>query len=74
MAKQPNAWMTRWLFQSWIFHFIACLKRDPGIDEDNRHLLILDGYNSHVTLKLVTMAMGVGLDIISLPSHTSHAL
>ena len=45
-----------------------------GINAENRHLLVLDGHNSHVTLELVTLAMNSGLDIISLPSHTSHAL
>ena len=74
MGMQPNAWMTRWLFESWIFHFIECLKRGPGVDLSNRHLLILDGHNSHVTLKVVKISMGSGLDIVSLPSHTSHAL
>jgi hypothetical protein len=74
MAMQPNAWMIRWLFESWIFHFIACLKRGPGIDQNNRHLFILDGHNSHVILEVVTIAMEAGMDIISLPSHTSHAL
>jgi hypothetical protein len=74
MAMQPNAWMTKWLFESWISHFIRCLKRGPGIDQKNRHLLILDGHNSHVTLEVVSVAMTSGLDIVSLPSHTSHAL
>jgi hypothetical protein len=74
MAMQPNAWMTKWLFQSWISHFIGSLKKGPGIDLNNRHLLILDGHNSHVTLEVVTLAMNSGLDIVSLPSHTSHAL
>jgi hypothetical protein len=74
MAMQPNAWMTKWLFESWISHFINVLKETTGIDETNRHLLILDGHNSHVTLEVVTVAMNSGLDIISLPSHTSHAL
>ena len=27
MAMQPNAWMTKWLFQSWISHFIGTLKK-----------------------------------------------
>ena len=45
-----------------------------GISAENRHLLVLDGHNSHVTLEVVTLAMNSGLDIISLPSHTSHAL
>jgi hypothetical protein len=53
MAMQPNAWMTKWLFQSWISHFIGSLKKGPGIDLNNRHLFILDGHNSHVTLEVV---------------------
>ena len=74
MGMQPNAWMTRWLFESWISHFIECLKRGHGIDLTNWHLLILDGHNSHVTLEVVKISMESGLDIVSLPSHTSHAL
>ena len=45
-----------------------------GINAENRHLLVLDGYNLHVTLEVVTLAMHSGLDIISLPSHTLHVL
>ena len=74
MGMQPNAWMTRWLFESWISHFIECLKRGLSIDLQNRHVLILDGHNSHVTLEVVRISMESGLDIVSLPSHTSHAL
>ena len=74
MAMHPNAWMTKWLFESWISHFIGVLKETSGIDNTNRHLLVLDGHNSHVTLEVVTVTMNSGLDIISLPSHTSHAL
>ena len=74
MGMQPNAWMTRWLFESWILHFIECLKRGPSINLNNRHLLVLGGHNSHVTLEVKKIAMQLGLDIISLPSHTSHAL
>ena len=74
MGMQPNAWMTRWLFESWISHFLECLKKSPGIDHDNRHLLILDGHNSHVTLEVVKISMDFSLDIMSLSSHTSHAV
>ena len=74
MGMQPNAWMTRWLFESWISHFIECLKKGLGIDLKNRHLLVLDGHNSHIMLEVMKIAMQYGLDIISLPSHTSHAL
>ena len=74
MGMQQNAWMRRWLFESWIFHFLEYLKNGPGIDHSKRHLLILDGHNSHVTLEMVKISMQSGLDIVSLPFHTSHAL
>jgi hypothetical protein len=45
-----------------------------GISMSNRHLLILDGHGSHVTMDIVKKAMGVGLDFLTLPSHTSPAL
>ena len=73
MGMQPNTWMIRWLFESWILHFIECLKRGPSIDLNNRHLLVLNRLNSHVMLKVMKIAMQSGLDIISLPSHTSHS-
>ena len=74
MGMQQNAWMTRWLFESWISHFLEYLKAGLGIDHSNRHLLILDGHNSHVTLEVVKISMESGLDIVSLPFHTNHAL
>ena len=57
MAMQPNAWMIKWSFQSWISHFIGSLKKGPRIDLDNRNLLIIDGHNSHITLEVVSIAM-----------------
>ena len=74
MDMQQNTWMTRWLFESWISHFIECLKKDPRIDLTNRHLLILDGHNSHVILEVVKISMQSTLDFISFSSHTSHTL
>ena len=74
MAMQPNAWMTKWLFHSWILHFIGTLRKTTKIDEENIQLLVLDRHNSHVTLEVVISAMNFDLDIISLPSHTFHAL
>ena len=74
MDIQPNVWMTKWLFHSWISHFIGSLRKTTKIDEENIHLFVLDGHNSHVTLEVVTSTMNSGLDIISLPSHTSHVL
>jgi hypothetical protein len=40
----------------------------------NQHLLILNGHGNHVTLETIGLAKEFGLDMITLPSHTSHAL
>jgi hypothetical protein len=66
--------MTSYLFRAWISHFIGCVQRLGGISIENRHLLILDGHCSHVTLDVVQEARAMGLDLFTLPSHTSHAL
>jgi hypothetical protein len=42
--------------------------------DSNQHLLILDGHCSHITLQVVCKAAKAGLDIITLPFHTSHYL
>ena len=65
--------MTRWLFESWISHFIECLKKGPGLNLINCHLIILDEHNLHVTLEVVKISMESRLEIVSLLSHTSHA-
>ena len=57
---------------SCISHFIECLRKGPDLDQNNRHLLILDRHNSQVMLEVVRIAMESGLDIISLPDAYSH--
>jgi hypothetical protein len=74
MAMQPEGWMTAILFSTWISHFIQSLQHRGGISLTNRYLLIVDGHNSHVILEVVHKAMQVGLDLLTLPSHTSHHL
>jgi hypothetical protein len=74
MSMQPCAWMTSYLFSAWISHFIECVQSIREISTENKHLLILDGHSSHVTLDVVQEARVVGLDLLTLPSYTSHAL
>ena len=66
--------MTAVLFSTWISRFISILTDRYGISHENRHLLLLDGHGSHVTLEVVQKAKSEGLDIITLPSHTNHRL
>jgi hypothetical protein len=74
MAMQGKAWMTAYLFSAWISHFIESVRALGGISPSRRHLLVLDGHISHVTFEVVREARAAGLDLLTLPSHTSHAL
>lgn len=53
---------------------MRALERRRGISPTNRHLLIVDSHNFHITLKVVEKAMKVGLDLLTLPSHTNNHL
>jgi hypothetical protein len=44
------------------------------IFQTNQHFIILYGHGSHVTLEAIKQSHQFGLDMITLPSHTSHAL
>jgi hypothetical protein len=74
MAMQLEGWMTATLISHWISHFIQSLHKRGGISPGSRHLLIVDGHNSHVTMEVVHKAIEVGLDLLTLPLHTNHRL
>ncbi len=63
---QSNALMTTSFFKEFLFFFKRSIPN--GISLTNKHLLILDGHGFHVTFE------AIGLDMITLPSHTFHAL
>jgi hypothetical protein len=69
---QSKARMITFLFKEFLFFFKRCIPN--GISIINRHLLILDGHGSCVTLEAIEQVQEFGLDMITLPSHTSHAL
>jgi hypothetical protein len=73
-AMQSNAWMNAYLFNKWMDHFIEAMKKKGGISLIQRHLMILDGHNSHVILDVIVKANEAGLDMVTLPSHTSHEM
>ena len=55
-------------------HFIKQLEAIGDLSPSNRHLVILDGHKSHGSLEVIQKAKHHGVDMISLPSHISHAL
>jgi hypothetical protein len=54
--------------------FIEFVCASSSISPSHRHLLIMDGHISHVNVEVVKEAKRVGLDLLTLPSHTPHAL
>ena len=72
MPIQPVGWMTIVLFLHWTSHFVQSLHQRGGISLIYQYLLIVDGYNSHMTMEVVYKAVKAGLDIINLTSHTSY--
>jgi hypothetical protein len=74
MAMSSKAWMTACLFLAWIDHFIQALQNHTTVSVSSPHLLILDGHSSHVTIEVVKRARAVGLHLLTLPSHYSHAM
>jgi hypothetical protein len=72
MAMQKKTWMTSFLFKE----FLSFSKRfiPRGFSLTNRHLLILDEHSNHVTLEAIKQAHEFGLNMVTLPTHTSHAL
>ena len=62
-------------FSRWMNFFLTYHENIRGdLSLTNRMLLILDSHKSHVTLEVLLKAKSHGMDMISLPFHTSHAL
>jgi hypothetical protein len=72
MAMQSKAWMTIYLFKEFLSFFKRSILGEISLT--NRHLHIFDGHGSHVTIETNEQAKKIGLDMITLPLHTSHAL
>ncbi len=72
MAMQSKAWMITFLFKEFLVSFKRSIPSVISIT--NRHMLILDGHGSHITLEAIEQVQKFGLDMITLPSHTFNAL
>ena len=66
-----SGWINIGLFMSYLKHFAKHAKPT----KDDRVLLILDGHKSHTkNIELIEYARETGIEILSLPPHTSHKL
>ena len=61
-------------FSKWMSFFLNYHERKKSLSPTRRFLLVLDGHKSHVSLEVLLKAKEHGIDMVSLPSHTSHAM
>jgi hypothetical protein len=73
MAMQKKAWMMGALFNKWINHFLLHIGKMDGISNETKHLLIMDKHTSHVPLNVVHATYKIGIDVLTIPNHASHA-
>jgi hypothetical protein len=66
--------MDGYLFNKWMDHFPQVMRIKGGLSPAQRHLMVLDGLTSHVTVNVIIKAYKAALDMVTLLSHTSHAL
>ena len=57
---------------NWFFHFIASM--NGGVYLENRMLLIFYGNDNHISLQSIKEKNNMGIDVLTLPAHTTHRL
>ena len=70
---QKKEWMDAYQFTKWMDHFLYVL-REKVMTSTHRHLLILDGHKAYLTLDVLTKVKKNGINMLTIPSHTSHGL
>ena len=66
----PNGWIDHNLFLSYIEHFVKFTKPTAS----NPVLIIMDGHQSHKSLKVIEFARQNFVTLVTIPPHTSHRL
>jgi hypothetical protein len=72
LAASPNGWTDANAAQEWLE--IVFDPETSLIAKGRKRLLILDGHNSHSTLKFALYAERHGIVVLILPPHTTHRL
>ena len=73
-GMQKRGWVDSYLFSKWMDYFLSKLRERGLMSTSDRHLLVLDGHKAHLTLEVVSKAKKHGVDMLTLPSHTSFGL
>ena len=64
----PSGWMNSALFAHVLQHFIQTTR----CSQENPVILTMDNYPSHISVNALKLAKDHGVNIITLPPHTSH--
>lgn len=65
-----SGWMTSNDFIEFMKHFV----KFAHASKENPSLLLMDNHRSHVTIKVIVIAIEHGITILTLPPHCSHKL
>ena len=71
---QSKAWMTIYLFNVWLSYFIESICHFGCKSPKHQDLLIMDGHNFYMSLKVLHEVRASRLDLNVLRLHTSHAI
>nr|GAT54268.1 DDE-domain-containing protein [Mycena chlorophos] len=74
VAASENGWTDQELGSLWMEKCFAPESAQRLASEDEYRLLILDGHNSHTTLRFIDHVRRHRIVILCLPAHTTHAL
>lgn len=66
----PSGWMNSEIFPEVIQHFIKHTNSTP----ENPSILIMDNHESHLSIEALNLAKAAGVNILTLPPHTSAKL
>ena len=69
LAYSASGWIERSIYHEILKHLIDIL---PAPETRGYKLLIVDGHESHISLYAAQLAIANKLDIVLMPSHTSH--
>ena len=69
LAYGASGWIERSIYHEILNHLIDIL---PAPETRGYKLLIVDGHESHISLYAAQLAIANKLDIVVMPSHTSH--
>ena len=66
----PSGWTDSSLFVKWLEHFVTFTNCSPASPQ----IIIMDGHHSHKTLSAILFAREHGIQLITLPPHSTHKM